>query len=289
MATPVQAVDRAMTVLEVFAGHSRPLSIDEVAGSTRLPRATAHRLILTLESGNYLHRSGKKFRLGHRVLGLGFGRLESTDLGRCSQPVLDSLTQQTNETSILTTRQGSGQSLGRSTGETATGETATGETATGEMAISTTTPSGQTAATPPLTLAAAHQSFRVAAVANAHQTLTVAVRAGQVLDLTSGLVAPLLDAPIRHAAALKESAPNTTTPNTPALHDGTSTEAEFEPHVGFHDQTRSVRVIAVRIRPWPKEQWCSLGIAAPASRWTESELLDRYGEQLLRHARLLGS
>ena len=101
MQTPVQAVERAFRILECFASSSTPLTIDDVAQLAGLPRATAYRLIHTLESGDYLHQDGKSFRLGKRVLGLGFARISRKGFARSAQVVLDQLAAETGQTVVL--------------------------------------------------------------------------------------------------------------------------------------------------------------------------------------------
>ncbi len=101
MQTPVQAVERAFRILECFASSSTPLTIDDVAQLARLPRATAYRLIHTLESDGYLLQDEKSFRLGKRVLGLGFARLSRQGFARSAKVVLDQLAVETGQTVVL--------------------------------------------------------------------------------------------------------------------------------------------------------------------------------------------
>ena len=101
MAGSVQAVERAFTILECFASSSTPHTIDDIAQETGLPRATAYRLIRTLESDGYVLKDGKSFRLGKRVLGLGFARLSRQGFARSSQIVLDQLAAETGQTVVL--------------------------------------------------------------------------------------------------------------------------------------------------------------------------------------------
>ncbi len=101
MSTPVQAVERAFKILECFASSSGQLTIDDVAQSTGLPRATTYRLVHTLESDGYLLRGGKFFRLGKQVLGLGFARLSRQGFARSAQVVLDQLAAETGQTVVL--------------------------------------------------------------------------------------------------------------------------------------------------------------------------------------------
>lgn len=262
MPSAVQAVERAMTVLQVFAADPRPLSIDEVAIKAGLPRATAHRLIHTLQSRHYVQPSGKKFRLGHSVLGLGFGRLHAAGLNHSAQPILDALTDQSNETTILSILHHIAAPSPKPDGDT---ESQSSQSTSSQPADNKRVPSSTRTATPTAAQTTTQGMCAVAAVANPHQTLTVAIERGQQIDPHSGLVAPLLLAP--HL----------------------DSEGAFIPIVGFYDQNHSVRVIAIEVSPWQSPTRATLSIAAPASRWTESELFDRYADTLIHHAWLLGA
>lgn len=106
MSHPVQAVERAMGLLEAFADSNGPLSIEEAAASVNLPRSTTYRLIHTLLEANHLQTDGTRFRLAHGVLGLGYGRLRSAGFVRSAQPVLDDLANTTDQTVILAMSKG---------------------------------------------------------------------------------------------------------------------------------------------------------------------------------------
>lgn len=101
MSNPVQAVERAMQILETFAGSDQSLSIDQVAQQTGLARATAYRLVHTMVQSNHLCADGRSFRLGHGVLTMGVGRMLDAGLTRSCEPVLNSLCTQTGETAVL--------------------------------------------------------------------------------------------------------------------------------------------------------------------------------------------
>lgn len=78
----VPGLARGLRLLELF-DRSRPeWSLADLATESGLPRSTAYRLVVTLEHLGYLVRAHphKTYRLGARVLHLGFEFLESQDL-----------------------------------------------------------------------------------------------------------------------------------------------------------------------------------------------------------------
>ena len=78
----VRAVERAMRILSCF-DHSEhaELGVSDIARATRLHKATAYRIIMTLLSGGFLERTahGAKFRLGLRVVELGLHAMRGLD------------------------------------------------------------------------------------------------------------------------------------------------------------------------------------------------------------------
>jgi len=89
----VRAVERAVQILSTFEGEHAEQGISEIAQTTGLPKATAHRIIMTLYNSGFLERTagGEKFRLGLRILGLGLGALRHLDVRRAAQPYMQKL------------------------------------------------------------------------------------------------------------------------------------------------------------------------------------------------------
>lgn len=99
----IQSVDRAMMLLEaVAAGHTEGETVAELAEACGLQRATAWRLLATLESRGFLHSSGSthRYRLGPAIT-----RLASSAgvLGfeHYARQVLEELSELTGETASL--------------------------------------------------------------------------------------------------------------------------------------------------------------------------------------------
>ncbi len=99
----VRAVERAMQILSAFEGEHAEQGISEIAQTTGLPKATAHRIIMTLFNTGFLERTadGEKFRLGLRMLGLGLGALRHLDVRRAAQPYMQKLVDEFKEICTL--------------------------------------------------------------------------------------------------------------------------------------------------------------------------------------------
>jgi IclR family KDG regulon transcriptional repressor len=69
----VQALDRALDILDCFYFHNRELGMSEVVDRTGLKKTTAKRLIANLTSRSYLQQDPdtKKYQLGMRLFELG--------------------------------------------------------------------------------------------------------------------------------------------------------------------------------------------------------------------------
>lgn len=82
------------------------LGISELARELGLTRSTTHRYVATLASLRYLEQDGptRKYRLGPRVLDLGFSMLGSMELREIAAPHLRRLTDATGHTSNLAIR-----------------------------------------------------------------------------------------------------------------------------------------------------------------------------------------
>jgi IclR family pca regulon transcriptional regulator len=94
-----QSLERGLALLSAFA--SRPQQgISELARATGLTRSTTHRYVSTLASLGYLQQDAatRKYRLGPRVLDLGFSAINSMEVRELSAPHLQSLSDETGHT-----------------------------------------------------------------------------------------------------------------------------------------------------------------------------------------------
>jgi IclR family pca regulon transcriptional regulator len=101
-----QSLERGLAVLCAF-GPDRPLlGISELARELDLTRSTAHRYVATLAALGFLEQdeATRKYRLGPRVLDLGFATLGSMELREIAAPYLRRLTEATGHTSNLAIR-----------------------------------------------------------------------------------------------------------------------------------------------------------------------------------------
>lgn len=95
-----QSLERGLAILSSFTSDSSVLGISEVARIVGLSRSTAHRYVATLARLGYLQQdpATKRYRLGPRVLDLGFAAIHSMDLREIAMPYLQRLSDETGFT-----------------------------------------------------------------------------------------------------------------------------------------------------------------------------------------------
>jgi IclR family pca regulon transcriptional regulator len=96
-ADTLQSLERGLSVLQVFSKENARLTLSDVGRLAGLTRATARRILLTLEHLGYVRSDGRLFFLTPRVLSLGFGYLSSLNLWEIAQPYMEQLVEQTDE------------------------------------------------------------------------------------------------------------------------------------------------------------------------------------------------
>ena len=79
------------------AAASSPMTLSDLAKAADLPRATARRILFTLERGGFVASDGKLFRLTPHVLVLASSYLASNHVVSVLQPVLDRLRDEAQE------------------------------------------------------------------------------------------------------------------------------------------------------------------------------------------------
>ena len=103
----VEAVERALAILEAFAGGAPRLPLAELAKRTGFYRSTILRLAASLERFGYLHRDEDgQFRLGPTLWRLGVLYQGSFDLADYVRPVLRQLVEEVGETAGFYIREG---------------------------------------------------------------------------------------------------------------------------------------------------------------------------------------
>jgi IclR family transcriptional regulator, pca regulon regulatory protein len=101
-----QSLERGLAILSAFRPDRPAIGISELARELGLTRSTTHRYVATLASLRYLEQeaSTRRYRLGPRVLDLGFSVLGSLELRDIAAPYLRQLTDATGLTSNLAIR-----------------------------------------------------------------------------------------------------------------------------------------------------------------------------------------
>jgi IclR family acetate operon transcriptional repressor len=103
----ITALQRGLSLLQLFAQSERGLTTMQVARLTGLPVSTAHRFLVNLESSGFLNCNASGiYHLGLACFAVGQAALGQLDIRRLSLPYLLDLNQQTRETIHLTVRHG---------------------------------------------------------------------------------------------------------------------------------------------------------------------------------------
>ncbi len=99
-----QLLSRALTLLLCLRDHDEPMTVSQIADALQLPSATVYRLIQTLELAGFVDRSSRPYvSLGLRFIDLGQAALQRIvgQVGPVVQPMLERLTADTGQTSLL--------------------------------------------------------------------------------------------------------------------------------------------------------------------------------------------
>jgi len=95
-----QSLKRGLAILSSFSSTRALLGVSELSREVGISRSSAHRYIATLEVLGYLEqdRRTRKYRLGPRVLDLGFSAINSMELRQIAAPHLQALSDETGHT-----------------------------------------------------------------------------------------------------------------------------------------------------------------------------------------------
>lgn len=102
----VSSFARGLEVLGILSGSEQPISLAEIARAADTTRATARRLLLTLERIGYVATDGPTFWLRPKVMELGDAYLDGLGLPRIAHPHLASLAERVRDTCSLTVLDG---------------------------------------------------------------------------------------------------------------------------------------------------------------------------------------
>lgn len=98
----VMSLAKGFRVLEVFDARDPELTLSQIAGRAELDPGTTFRLVKTLVMLGYLHAAeGKKYRLGLKVLDLGFNAFGRMDFHSIARPILRALVGSINEAASI--------------------------------------------------------------------------------------------------------------------------------------------------------------------------------------------
>jgi IclR family pca regulon transcriptional regulator len=99
----LRSLERGIAVIQVFSREHPALTLSEVARLADVTRATARRILLTLEKLGHVHSDGRLFSLTPRVLSLGWAYLASLNLPELAQPLMEDLVERTRESCSMAT------------------------------------------------------------------------------------------------------------------------------------------------------------------------------------------
>jgi IclR family pca regulon transcriptional regulator len=102
----VLSLARGLSVIEAFHDRPQGATVGDLAACTGLSRAAVRRLLITLELLGYATHSGPVYRLGSKVLRLGFSFLSSNSLATLAGPILEEISATLHESSSLSTLEG---------------------------------------------------------------------------------------------------------------------------------------------------------------------------------------
>jgi IclR family transcriptional regulator, pca regulon regulatory protein len=95
-----QSLERGLSILSAFRSGRPLLGVSDLGREVGLGRSTTHRYVATLAMLGYLQQDAatKKYRLGPRVLDLGFSAINSMELREICAPHLQQLSDETGYT-----------------------------------------------------------------------------------------------------------------------------------------------------------------------------------------------
>jgi IclR family transcriptional regulator, pca regulon regulatory protein len=99
----LQSLERGLAVLQVFSAERSALTLSDVARLAGITRATARRILLTLEKLGHVRSDGRLFSLTPRVLTLGWAYLSSLNIWEVAQPLMQELSEKTGESCSIAT------------------------------------------------------------------------------------------------------------------------------------------------------------------------------------------
>ena len=99
----IQAIERAVAILNAFSAETPELGVTELAERLGLHKSTVHRFLVNLEAGGLVERNARtaRYRLGLRIFELGGLVLQQMNLWDEALPFLEGLVRESGETGHL--------------------------------------------------------------------------------------------------------------------------------------------------------------------------------------------
>jgi DNA-binding IclR family transcriptional regulator len=96
----VQAVDRALSILEALAKEGAPMSLTLISSELKLNISTVHRLLATLIAAKFVvqEKDSGKYKLGLKVFEIGYSVVKNLNIPQIAKPYLKELVEKFNET-----------------------------------------------------------------------------------------------------------------------------------------------------------------------------------------------
>lgn len=102
----IDSVEKALRLLQAFSAERAAMTVSEAAAATGFTRATARRILLTLEHLGFAEADDRHFRLTPRVLRLGYGYLAALPFWEHAQQRMRELADELRESCSMATLDG---------------------------------------------------------------------------------------------------------------------------------------------------------------------------------------
>ncbi|WP_020417809.1 IclR family transcriptional regulator C-terminal domain-containing protein [Amycolatopsis sp. ATCC 39116] len=102
----IDSVEKAFRLLQAFSAERPAMTVSEAAAATGFTRATARRILLTLERLGFAEVDDRRFRLTAGVLRLGYGYLAALPFWEHAQPHMRALADELRESCSMATLDG---------------------------------------------------------------------------------------------------------------------------------------------------------------------------------------
>ena len=104
----IKSISKAVTILKIFTAQEPELTLAQIARKARMHKSTAHRILATLVRDGLICKDmvSDKYSIGHTLFTLGSLYLETAQLIRSIEPVIDELNELTGESILASVLEG---------------------------------------------------------------------------------------------------------------------------------------------------------------------------------------